>query len=149
MDTTLEQKLLHYAESHRNRRNVLIHCVCVPAIVFAVVGGLVAINPVVAGIALIAAVIYYAFIDPDRMVALRAAAAMAAVLAAMLALWTLVIPPSAILPLALGIFVIAWIGQFVGHHIEGRKPSFFDDLRYLLVGPLFVMQEMLPGRRQT
>ncbi|BAJ81295.1 MULTISPECIES: DUF962 domain-containing protein [Acidiphilium] len=149
MDTTLEQKLLHYAESHRNRRNVLIHCVCVPAIVFAVVGGLVAINPVVAGIALIAAVIYYAFIDPDRMVALRAAAAMAAVLAAMLALWTLVIPPSAILPLALGIFVIAWIGQFVGHHIEGRKPSFFDDLRYLLVGPLFVMHEMLPGRRQT
>jgi uncharacterized membrane protein YGL010W len=91
----------------------------------------------------------YAFIDPDRMVALRAAAAMAAVLAAMLALWTLVIPPSAILPLALGIFVIAWIGQFVGHHIEGRKPSFFDDLRYLLVGPLFVMHEMLPGRRQT
>lgn len=149
MDTTLEQKLLHYAESHRNRRNVLIHCVCVPAIVCAVVGGLVAINPVVAGIALIAAVIYYAFIDPDRMVALRAAAAMAAVLAAMLALWTLVIPPSAILPLALGIFVIAWIGQFVGHHIEGRKPSFFDDLRYLLVGPLFVMHEMLPGRRQT
>ncbi|KDM67460.1 DUF962 domain-containing protein [Acidiphilium sp. JA12-A1] len=149
MDTTLEQKLLHYAESHSNRRNVLIHCVCVPAIVFAVVGGLVAINPVVAGIALIAAVIYYAFIDPDRMVALRAAAAMAAVLAAMLALWTLVIPPSAILPLALGIFVIAWIGQFVGHHIEGRKPSFFDDLRYLLVGPLFVMHEMLPGRRQT
>ena len=149
MDTTLEQKLLHYAESHRNRRNVLIHCVCVPAIVFAVVGGLVAINPVVAGIALIAAVIYYAFIDPDRMVALRAAAAMAGVLAAMLALWILVIPPSAILPLALGIFVIAWIGQFIGHHIEGRKPSFFDDLRYLLVGPLFVMHEMLPGRRQT
>ena len=149
MDTTLEQKLLHYAESHRNRRNVLIHCVCVPAIVFAVVGGLVAINPVVAGLALIAAVIYYAFIDPDRMVALRAAAALAAVLAAMLALWTLVIPPSAILPLAFGIFVNAWIGQFIGHHIEGRKPSFFDDLRYLLVGPLFVMHEMLPGRRQT
>jgi uncharacterized membrane protein YGL010W len=43
------------------------------------------------------------------------------------------------LPLAIGIFVVAWIGQFIGHKIEGKKPSFFDDLRYLLIGPLFVL----------
>jgi len=35
--------------------------------------------------------------------------------------------------------VAAWLGQFVGHHIEGKKPSFFDDLRFLLIGPLFVL----------
>jgi uncharacterized membrane protein YGL010W len=37
------------------------------------------------------------------------------------------------------VFVLAWIGQFIGHKIEGKKPSFFDDLRYLLIGPLFVL----------
>ena len=37
------------------------------------------------------------------------------------------------------VFVAAWIGQFIGHKIEGKKPSFFDDLRYLLIGPLFVL----------
>ena len=41
--------------------------------------------------------------------------------------------------LALAVFVLGWIGQFVGHKIEGKKPSFFDDLRYLLIGPLFVL----------
>jgi uncharacterized membrane protein YGL010W len=41
--------------------------------------------------------------------------------------------------LSVSVFVIAWIGQFVGHKIEGKKPSFFDDLRFLLIGPLFVL----------
>ncbi|MGZ3240496.1 MAG: Mpo1 family 2-hydroxy fatty acid dioxygenase, partial [Burkholderiaceae bacterium] len=49
------------------------------------------------------------------------------------------LPPNWVLPLSIGVFVIAWIGQFIGHHIEGKKPSFFDDLRFLLIGPLFVL----------
>ncbi len=36
---------------------------------------------------------------------------------------------------SLVLFVVMWILQFIGHHIEGKKPSFFDDLRFLLVGP--------------
>ncbi len=39
----------------------------------------------------------------------------------------------------IAIFVLAWIGQFIGHKIEGKKPSFLDDLRFLLIGPLFVL----------
>jgi uncharacterized membrane protein YGL010W len=50
-----------------------------------------------------------------------------------------VLPPPTILPLSIAIFVLAWIGQFIGHKIEGKKPSFFDDVRFLLVGPLFVL----------
>jgi uncharacterized membrane protein YGL010W len=50
-----------------------------------------------------------------------------------------VLPPPAILPLSVAIFVLAWIGQFIGHKIEGKKPSFFDDVRFLLIGPLFVL----------
>jgi uncharacterized membrane protein YGL010W len=44
-----------------------------------------------------------------------------------------------VLPLSIAIFVVAWIGQFIGHKIEGKKPSFLDDLRFLLIGPLFVL----------
>ena len=47
--------------------------------------------------------------------------------------------PIVILPLSLVLFVLAWIGQFIGHQIEGRKPSFLDDVRFLLIGPLFVL----------
>ena len=56
----------------------------------------------------------------------------------MLALLSL-LPEAAVLPLSLAIFVLAWIGQFIGHKIEGKKPSFLDDLRFLLIGPLFVL----------
>jgi uncharacterized membrane protein YGL010W len=59
------------------------------------------------------------------------AAAMLAILAAL--------PQSTVLPLSIAVFVLAWIGQFIGHKIEGKKPSFFDDLRFLLIGPLFVL----------
>ncbi len=40
---------------------------------------------------------------------------------------------------ALGIFVVAWIGQFIGHHIEGKKPSFLKDLQFLLIGPAWLL----------
>jgi uncharacterized membrane protein YGL010W len=49
---------------------------------------------------------------------------------------------SLVLPLSLAIFVGAWIAQFVGHKIEGKKPSFFEDLQYLWVGPLFVLSKL-------
>jgi len=55
-------------------------------------------------------------------------------------LWLLeFMPQSAVLPGSIAVFVVAWIGQFIGHKIEGKKPSFFDDLRFLLIGPLFVL----------
>jgi uncharacterized membrane protein YGL010W len=60
---------------------------------------------------------------------------MSAVMLAVLAL----MPPMTVLPLSIAIFVVAWIGQFIGHKIEGKKPSFLDDLRFLLIGPLFVL----------
>ncbi len=54
-------------------------------------------------------------------------------LAAVHAMGTLVLPVSA------AIFVVSWIFQFIGHEIEGRKPSFFEDIQYLWIGPLFVL----------
>ena len=46
-----------------------------------------------------------------------------------------------ILVCALGVFIIAWIGQFIGHWYEGLKPAFFDDIGQLLIGPFFIMTE--------
>ena len=59
-------------------------------------------------------------------------------MALMLGLLSL-LPQQIVLPLSIAIFVLAWIGQFIGHKIEGKKPSFLDDLRFLLIGPLFVL----------
>lgn len=51
--------------------------------------------------------------------------------------------PSDLLKLGIAVFVVAWIGQFIGHVIEGRRPSFFTDLAYLLVGPAWLMDKLL------
>ena len=40
------------------------------------------------------------------------------------------------------IFVVAWIGQFIGHKIEGKKPSFFEDLQFLLIGPMWLLADL-------
>jgi uncharacterized membrane protein YGL010W len=128
IDTLLEQ----YSDSHRNPTNELIHFVCVPVIVFTLLGILWSIHPAVAVAASAAALVYYFRLSrPFAFGMLLMSALMLAVLALM--------PPMTVLPLSIAIFVVAWIGQFIGHKIEGKKPSFLDDLRFLLIGPLFVL----------
>lgn len=137
MDQTAQSRnidtlLAQYSESHRNPTNELIHFVCVPVIVFSLLGILWAIHPVVALAAVIGAMWYYLQLSKPFAVGMLAMSIlMLAILAAM--------PPLTVLPLSIAIFVVAWIGQFIGHKIEGKKPSFLDDLRFLLIGPLFVL----------
>ena len=121
-----------YADSHRHPVNELIHCLCVPAIVFTVLGLLWSWQPLAAAVAVAASLLYYLRLSPSF------ALGMAAMSAAMLWLLSL-LPQHLIGQLSLAVFVVAWIGQFIGHKIEGKKPSFFDDLRFLLIGPLFVL----------
>ena len=128
IDTLLAQ----YSESHLNHMNELIHFVCVPVIVFTLLGLVWAAHPLAAVAVAIASLCYYFKLSKPFFVGmLLMSAAMLAILAAL--------PGAAVLPLSLAIFVLAWIGQFIGHKIEGKKPSFFDDLRFLLIGPLFVL----------
>ena len=49
---------------------------------------------------------------------------------------------SQVLPVSLAVFIGAWVLQFIGHKMEGKKPSFFEDVQYLLVGPLFVLSKL-------
>jgi len=51
--------------------------------------------------------------------------------------------PAALMWLAVGVFVVAWVAQFVGHKIEGKKPSFLTDLAYLLIGPAWIVAKIM------
>jgi uncharacterized membrane protein YGL010W len=130
---TLDGRIAYYASSHRNPRNELLHCICVPAIVFAVLGFIYGFSLTLALLALAGAVFYYARLGA------MAAVEMAIMLVVMLAVWSLFVHAHHIILASVIIFVLAWIGQFVGHYFEGAKPSFFDDLQYLMIGPLYVI----------
>ncbi|CAN5360429.1 DUF962 domain-containing protein [soil metagenome] len=121
-----------YSESHLNPANEIIHLICVPAIVFSLLGLIWAIHPYAAvAVVLLSMIYYFALSVPFAIGMLLMSGAMLGLL------W--VMPQRFIWQISLAILVIAWIGQFVGHKIEGKKPSFFDDLRFLLIGPLFVL----------
>lgn len=124
--------LARYAESHRNHTNEIIHFVCIPLIVLSLLGILWAIHPVAALAATLASLYYYTRLSRQF------AIGMGVMSAAMLGVLSLM-PDMTVLPVSIAIFVVAWIGQFIGHKIEGKKPSFFEDLRFLLIGPLFVL----------
>ena len=128
----IDDLLGQYSESHLNHTNERIHMVCVPLIVFSLMGLIWSLHPLAAVAASAAALAWY--FQLSRPFALGMLAMTVAMLGV---LWAL--PPLTVLPASLAIFVLAWIGQFIGHQIEGKKPSFLDDLRFLLVGPLFVL----------
>ena len=137
MDSTTQPRdidtlLAKYSESHVNHTNEIIHFVCVPVIVFTLLGLVWWIHPLAAVAVTIAALAYYVTLSPPFAVGM---VVMAGLMLGILSL----LPKQAVLPLSIAIFVLAWIGQFIGHMIEGKKPSFLDDLRFLLIGPLFVL----------
>jgi uncharacterized membrane protein YGL010W len=130
----VDQLLAHYAESHRNPRNELIHFMAIPLIMLSIVGLLYALHPWVAYAFLAASMVYYARLSLVFLLV------MAVVSAAMLLL--VVGMGGQLVRVSVSLFVGGWIAQFVGHRIEGRKPSFLQDLQYLWVGPLFVLSRL-------
>lgn len=121
-----------YAESHRNPTNEVIHFVCVPAIMFSLLGMLWVLHPMAAVAVMLLSLVYYFVLSPPFGVGM--------LLLSGAMLWVLtVLPQGEMLAISGLVFVVAWIGQFIGHKIEGKKPAFLDDLRFLLIGPLFVL----------
>ena len=131
-----------YGESHRNPTNVLIHKIFVPLIMFSVIGLLWAIPvPDVLkeiplayfGMVLVSiSLIFYLTMG------LKIFIGMVLVVAPIVYGNVLVENYAYQLQLMIGIFVFSWIMQFIGHKIEGKKPSFLEDLLFLLVGPVWV-----------
>lgn len=130
----VDRLLAHYGESHRNPANELIHFIAIPLIMLSLLGMLFALHPFVAYLFMTASMVYYARLS---MVFLAAMALWSAILLALVHLMG-----ALVLELSLAIFVGAWIMQFIGHKLEGKKPSFLEDIQYLWVGPLFVLSKL-------
>jgi uncharacterized membrane protein YGL010W len=137
-----------YGEDHRNPTNRLIHWICVPAILWSVIAALWVV-PVPASIGkpglwcalvMVAALSFYWRLSRPlgaAMIALFVALALATHFAFD------ALGAQRLLAIAATVFVAAWIGQFIGHRMEGRRPSFLTDLAYLLIGPLWLMGKLL------
>lgn len=144
----IELLLSEYGESHQNQTNKTIHWICVPLIFFSIVGLIWSIPNVVIGpilgngpyanwatFALVLVLAYYGSLSFTLTVGMGLFAVLCLFLARTL-------EESGIAPLwviSITIFFLAWIGQFYGHKIEGKKPSFLKDLQFLLIGPAWLM----------
>lgn len=148
---TLGEFLVAYGESHRNPLNQMIHFLCVPAIFFSTLG-LLWLVPIGAWLGFDGAVaywvngatvlgtltgIFYLMMSPGTLVLMVAwfAASVAGVIAIEQA-------GGSVLWVSIVTWVVAWAVQVYGHKVEGKKPSFVDDLVFLLIGPVFVSVEI-------
>jgi uncharacterized membrane protein YGL010W len=127
----IDELFKRYGESHGNPANKAIHWICVPLITWSVLAALWAWSPVAAYAGIGLALVFYAWLSPSLALG-------------MLAVFALMVYPLTLLgtrafTVAAVVFVLAWIGQFIGHMIEGRKPSFFDDVKFLLIGPAWLL----------
>ena len=144
----IDQLLLEYGESHQDHTNKAIHWICVPLIFFSVVGLVASIpaglvqsffgqaNPYAnwATVFFVLLLAYYVTLSIGLSVGMMLFGALCLYLARLIAesgnpLWAV----------SLIIFVVAWIGQFYGHKVEGKKPSFLKDLQFLAIGPAWLM----------
>jgi uncharacterized membrane protein YGL010W len=143
---TIAEHLAQYAAYHRNRKNVATHLIGIPMIVVGILTLLsrpvlpmefMIITP--ASIVVFLSIIFYVRLDIPlgllMTVLLWFALAVGRYFAAM--------PTELWLSWAIGLFVVGWVFQFIGHYFEGRKPAFVDDIMGLAVGPLFVVTEVV------
>jgi uncharacterized membrane protein YGL010W len=145
MAKTAAQWFDEYGESHQNKVNKLIHWICVPIIFATVVGFLWAIptpaffgeNPYInwATVAMVVSTLFYFTLS----ISLGIGMTLFTLATVALVGWYETLGLWPVWQVSLVIFVLAWIGQFIGHAIEGKKPSFFKDLQFLLIGPAWLM----------
>ncbi|SMO74928.1 Mpo1 family 2-hydroxy fatty acid dioxygenase [Solitalea koreensis] len=133
-----------YAESHQNGTNKLIHWICVPSIVFSLLGLIWSI-PVPsffstylnwASFVIAFSLYYYYKLSPALAIAmLLVVGGMSYLIVHIEMNYGMVM----LRWICLGVFVVSWIFQFIGHKIEGKKPSFLEDLKFLLIGPIWLI----------
>lgn len=130
----VDELIAHYGQSHQNPGNEVIHFIAIPLIMLSLVGMLFALHPYVAYAFVAASMVYYARLSWVFLVSMLLWSAIT--LAGVFALG------ARVLPVSVAVFVGAWVLQFIGHKMEGKKPSFFEDIQYLWVGPLFVLSKL-------
>ena len=145
---SMQDWLDSYSADHRNPTNQLAHWVCVPPIVWAVIALLwvipvpaLLLRPGAWAVLVIVLAFYWYWKQSHRLAAALLIAF--ALLALITHLLFIELGAVRLSYLAIAVFVVAWIGQFIGHHFEGRRPSFLTDLSYLLIGPAWLMAKLL------
>jgi uncharacterized membrane protein YGL010W len=145
----IDALLSEYGESHQNETNKAIHWICVPLIFLSVIGLIASIpsgivqkimgegNPYAnwATVLLVLIIIYYASLS----VLLTIGMMLFSVLCLMVVNMIVRIDIAPLWLVSIIIFAVAWIGQFYGHKVEGKKPSFLKDIQFLLIGPAWLM----------
>lgn len=145
---TMQDWLDSYSRDHQNPTNQVFHWFCVPPIVWSVIALLWTI-PVPASFArpgawsvLVMVLAFYWYWKRSHRLALGLLLAFA-VLGLLTNLLYYRLGATMLCYVAIAVFVVAWIGQFIGHQYEGRRPSFLTDLSYLLIGPAWLMAKLL------
>ena len=143
---TLTEHLVQYAAYHRDKRNIITHFIGIPMIVLAI--AILLSRPMywVEGLALTPAWIMALGLGAFYLTLDLALGLLMALLLA-LCVWAGVQaaqePTELWLSVGIGLFVLGWVIQFIGHYFEGKKPAFFDDIMGLAVGPIFVVAELI------
>jgi uncharacterized membrane protein YGL010W len=146
---TAAQWLDDYGDSHRNQANKALHWICVPVIVWCVLGLLWSL-PFLGDVrakfpaanwgvaAALATLLYYSLLSVPL--------ALGALPLLLVMLWSIDLldrsSPVPLWSLCVVLFVAAWVGQFIGHAIEGKRPSFFKDVQFLMIGPLWLLADV-------
>ncbi len=143
--STIHALLDEYGESHQNKTNKTIHWICVPSIMVSLIGllwaipvpALTDISPFlnIGTIFISLAFIYYIVLS----IPLTLGMVMVALGMVVANYFIAQVAGSYMWLVSIGIFAVAWVGQFIGHNIEGKKPSFLKDLQFLLIGPMWLL----------
>lgn len=144
MSRKIDALLEEYGESHKNKTNKAIHWICVPLIFWSIVALLYSIpktqlhsvigNSIFsnwAGVALFIVSIYYISLSKPLAIGMFIFSVFCIYLCDFLETY-IQIP---LWQTSLIVFILAWVGQFYGHKVEGKKPSFVKNIQFLLVGP--------------
>ena len=134
---TLQQWLSEYAVSHQNLINKRIHWLCVPTIFVSILGMGMSFSVWFTLITSALVLLFYMQLSTPLFLAMG--------IFILICLAVMAVFPWGFKVWA-SIFVVAWIGQFVGHKVEGKKPSFFEDLQFLLIGPAWVVNSLIPNK---
>ncbi|MBF0659038.1 DUF962 domain-containing protein [Psychrobacter sp. SCQQ22] len=131
---TLEQWLSEYSISHQNLVNKKIHWLCVPTIFVSLLGVGMSLSVWFTLVLSALVLLFYIRLSTPLFLAMG--------IFILICLSVMAFLPWGFKVWA-GIFIVAWIGQFIGHKIEGEKPSFFKDLQFLLIGPAWVANSLM------
>ncbi len=133
--SVLTRLLESYEKNHQNPINEAIHIIAIPLIMFSILGMTAAFDIFLEY--LLVGIVFFYYLKLSKIAALL----MLVWLLIYLGLVVLLKPY--IIEISILLFAFGWILQFLGHFIEGKRPSFFEDLRYFLIGPLFVAQKLI------